>query len=104
MSEIITSEYGVALLLDNHVNRPGYVVRCVEAALTNRILDPDDAAGADDATESALLQEYLAVRETFGHRPMTNAAARARVTRAHVDAGRLSEARGSFRSNRDARA
>lgn len=104
LSEIITSEYGVALLLDNHVNRPGYVVRCVEQALANRGLAPAAAATADDATESGLLQEYLTVRETFGRTPMTNAAGRARVTRAHVDAGRLSEARESFQSNRAARA
>ncbi len=29
LAQLISSEYGVALLLDNHVNRPGYLVRSV---------------------------------------------------------------------------
>lgn len=104
LSEIVTSEYGVALLLDNHVNRPGYVVGCVAEALTDNGLTPDAAAAADDATERSVLRSYLTIRATYGKRPMTNAAGRAAVTREYLDAGRLSETRGSFRSNREARA
>lgn len=103
LSEIITSEYGVALLLDNHVNRPGYVVGCVKHALVDVGIGPDDAATADDEAERAILSSYLTIRESYGTTPMTNAKDRAAVSRRYVDNERLSEVRGSFRSNRTVR-
>ena len=43
ISEVVTSEYGVALILDNHVNRPGYVARCLKRAWDETGLgDPED--------------------------------------------------------------
>ena len=45
LGDFITSEYGVALLLDNHVNRPGYVHDCVAEALDRSNLTAADASG-----------------------------------------------------------
>ncbi len=103
LSQLITSEYGAALLLDNHVNRPGYVVGCVVRALEGLGMTAGDAAAADDATERRLLERYLEVRETFGRHPMTHARQRAEVTRKYLRDGLISDRRGSFKSNRDAR-
>ena len=33
LSALVSSEYGVGLILDNHVNRPAYVKKCLEKAL-----------------------------------------------------------------------
>jgi hypothetical protein len=33
VSDLVTSEYGVGLILDNHVNRPAYVKTCLAKAL-----------------------------------------------------------------------
>ena len=38
LNKVITSSYGVALLLDNHVNRPSWVAKCVEQAMLNAVL------------------------------------------------------------------
>ena len=95
LSKIITSEYGVALILDNHVNRPSYVAKCVAKAMS--------AAGLTDPTtwtteeESKVIQSYLTIRNTFGHSPMTDAAKRANSTTRFLTQGTISNARGSFR-------
>jgi hypothetical protein len=41
ISELITSEYGISLILDNHVNRPGYLKPCLEKAMQQaKLPDP----------------------------------------------------------------
>ncbi|HEB59788.1 MAG TPA: LysM domain-containing protein [Gammaproteobacteria bacterium] len=103
LADLVTSEYGVALLLDNHVNRPGYVDKCVAAALAQLGLSAAQLDGADTETERQLLAAYLQIRETFGASPMTDARKRAAVTTRYLDEGILSDARDSFVSNRDKR-
>ena len=99
LSDLITSEYGVALLLDNHVNRPGYVRGCVAEALERSGLTASDMAGAGDEGEQLVIRNYLDVRETFGKWPMTDARQRANVTRGYVVDGIISADRGSFVSS-----
>ncbi|MDX1433951.1 MAG: peptidoglycan-binding protein [Gammaproteobacteria bacterium] len=94
ISELVTSEYGVALLLDNHVNRPAYVSRCLEQALMEAKL-PNPARWSD-ADERKLIASYLRVREAYGRTPMTDAAKRALVTEAYLKRGVISDRRGSF--------
>lgn len=96
LSELITSEYGVALLLDNHVNRPGYVFACVGEAIRARGITPQQLTDGSSELESAVIEEYLSIRESFGKNPMTDARQRAAVTAAYRDRGEISALRGSF--------
>lgn len=101
LSEVITSSYGVALLLDNHVNRPSWVSACVELAMTVTGLT-NSPSNWTDAEEQRLIDEYLKVRETYsanGYPPMTKARERARGMMADVRNGSLSMQRGSFQVN-----
>ena len=96
LSELITSEYGMALLLDNHVNRPGYVYGCVAKALDRSNLSPADLSRGGNDEEQLVIKNYLDVRETYGKYPMTDARQRAAVTRGYVVDGIISASRGSL--------
>jgi hypothetical protein len=100
LADLIKSEYGVALLLDNHVNRPGYVRSCVAEALIRSNLSACELAAGGDAEEQRVINNYLEVRESFGRRPMTDARQRANVTRGYVVDGIISTKRSSFISGR----
>ncbi len=97
LSNIITSEYGVALLLDNHVNRPNYVKPCVQLAMERTgLFNPFNWSTAE---ESQVLTAYLNIRITYTTgtaKPMTDANTRAQKTRRYVDQGIISDRRGSF--------
>ncbi len=93
-ADFISSEYGVALLLDNHVNRPGYVAKCMLEGYKNSGLQFSDQWDTDE--EQLLIEAYLKVRKDFGKFPMTDAVKRANVTKKYVKKGLLSEERGSF--------
>jgi hypothetical protein len=97
--DLITSEYGVALLLDNHVNRPGYLRGCVAAALERSNLTAEEMARGGDEEERLVIKNYLDVRQTYGRNPMTDARQRASVTRGYVVDGIISDGRGSFVSS-----
>jgi len=97
IAELVTSEYGVGLLLDNHVNRPGYVKPCLEKAMAQTgLANPQHW---DTADERKLINAYLVIRETHGRYPMTDAAKRAAVTRRYLEDGIISDKRGSFLFN-----
>lgn len=96
LADLITSEYGVALLLDNHVNRPGYVHSCVAAALERSNLTAEELARGGDEEEQLVIKNYLDVREGYGKYPMTDARQRASVTRGYVVDGIISTNRGSL--------
>jgi len=97
IADIITSEYGVSLILDNHVNRPAYVKPCLEKAMRRTGLTDPGNWGTDQ--ERQLIEVYLEIRETHGRYPMTEANRRALVTRRYVDNGTISEERNSFLYN-----
>ena len=91
VGDYVTSEYGVALLLDQHVNRPGHVPKILARAV-------DQVGGGNPsrwgfAEEKRLIDRYLALRLRTS---MTDPAARAQRTRAAVSEGRASDERGSF--------
>lgn len=101
LNEVITSSYGVALLLDNHVNRPAWVDNCVQLAMATTGLT-DAPANWTDAEEQRLIEAYLRIREDYsenGYAPMTKARERARGMYADVRQGLLSDRRGSFQVN-----
>jgi len=99
LGDLITSEYGVALLLDNHVNRPGYVRSCVAEALGRSNLTAAEMSRGGDEEEQLVIKNYLDVRETYGKWPMTDARQRGSVTRGYVVDGIISARRGSFDSS-----
>ena len=99
LADLITSEYGVALLLDNHVNRPGYVHSCLAAALDRSNLSAEELSRGGDEEEQLVIKNYLDVRETYGRYPMTDARQRASVTRGYVVDGIISSSRGSLVSD-----
>jgi LysM repeat protein len=99
LADLITSEYGVALLLDNHVNRPGYVHSCMAAALDRSNLSAEDLSRGSDEDEQLVIKNYLDVRETYGKYPMTDARQRASMTRGYVVDGIISARRGSLVSD-----
>jgi len=94
VSELVSSQYGVALLLDQHVNRPAHVKGCLGQALNQLALG--DPGLWTTAEETRLLDAYLVIRRNFGSSPMTDSDKRAAVTRRFLDTGRLSGERGSF--------
>ena len=78
LSKLLNSEYAVGLLLDNHVNRPAWVVPCVVKAIGELGLSFNDLSNADDATEGLVIERYLQIRETYqapksSTKPMTHA-------------------------------
>jgi LysM repeat protein len=99
LADLVTSEYGVALLLDNHVNRPGYVYGCMAAALDRSNLSAQELSRGGDEEEQLVIKNYLDVRETYGKHPMTDARQRASVTRGYVVDGIISASRGSLVSD-----
>jgi hypothetical protein len=94
IADLITSEYGLGLVLDNHVNRPGYVSPCLKTAMDQTGLSDPKAWGTKE--ERLLIDTYLNVRNSYGKNPMTDAAKRAAVTQKYLNNGIISAERGSF--------
>jgi hypothetical protein len=94
IADLITSEYGTGLILDNHVNRPGYVAPCLKVAMERSGLNKPHAWGTDQ--ELHLINAYLDIRNSYGKSPMTDAAKRAAVTHQFLKNGLISAERGSF--------
>jgi N-acetyl-anhydromuramyl-L-alanine amidase AmpD len=90
----LTSELGVALVLDEHVNRPGHVPGTLSDALTGlgQLAQRDPADWTTD-DEARLIEAYLAARAKTS---MTDSDGRATRIKACVTNDTLSEARGSF--------
>lgn len=95
VADYITSQYGVALLLDQHVNRPGHVHKILEQAIDRfyrqgRSKTPESWSIAD---ELHLLDIYLELRHQTS---MTDSRQRAQRTLDAVRVGLASDQRGSF--------
>ena len=104
LSQILSSEFAVALLLDHHVNRPSHVIPCVADAIARSRLTPAQVAQGSTDNEALIIQNYLTLRETFGGTSaMTKSRERAELARQSITTGNLSPQRFSFRSNRQSR-
>jgi len=97
IADLVTSEYGMGLILDNHVNRPGYIKPCLVKAMDQTGLSDPPTWGTSEERE--LIDAYLKIRENHGRYPMTDAAKRAAVTKKYLDNGIISDERGSFHYN-----
>jgi hypothetical protein len=93
IANYVSSEYGVALILDEHVNRPGNVPGTLAKAV-NQLGSPDPTNWTD-ADEQKLLGSYLQFRAQTS---MTDSTARADHIQQAVAQGLASDKRGSFQS------
>jgi hypothetical protein len=92
ISAWLTSEQGIALVLDEHVNRPGHVPDTLEAAIGRLGAKPDPTKWGT-AEEARLIEIYCDEREKTN---MTDPDKRAgRIADCVLD-GTLSDIRGSF--------
>jgi hypothetical protein len=104
LSQLLSSEYAVALLLDQHVNRPSHVIGCVADAIARSGLTPTRIANSSTDNEAVIIQNYLTLRETYGGvNAMTKSRERANLIRQEIVKSNLSTQKFSFRSNRQAR-
>ncbi|MBR7619844.1 hypothetical protein JKL49_10635 [Phenylobacterium sp. 20VBR1] len=87
----LTSEQGVALVLDEHVNRPGHVPGTLTAALAK--IGAHDPAGWQTADEARLIAAYVLARKATN---MTDPIKRAERIADAVNQNTLSADRGSF--------
>ncbi|WP_432787794.1 hypothetical protein [Novosphingobium rhizosphaerae] len=93
VADWLSSELGVALLLDEHVNRPGHVPGTLAQAINQLSADQRDCTAWQPAQERALVDAYLAQRATT---TMTHAKERGEAILVLARAGKLSDQRGSF--------
>jgi len=92
VSDLVTSEYGVGLILDQHVNRPAHVKSCLAEAL--KVTGLRNPRGWSTEDERTLIEAYLKVRISTS---MTDPEKRARVTKKYLTNGTISDRRGSFK-------
>lgn len=95
VGDYVSSEYGVALLLDQHVNRPAHVPGTLARAVSALVaqLGADAPQGWQDAQEQQLLTLYLQKRAQTS---MTDSDGRAKKILDAVRAGLASDKRGSY--------
>lgn len=95
VSDYISSQVGVAHLLDEHVNRPGHVPGTLRSAIQNYIASTGkaDPARWTSSDERAVILGYLALRHNTN---MTASAERAKRITDRVKSKLLSDERGSF--------
>jgi hypothetical protein len=93
LSEWLTSECGIALVLDEHVNRPGHVPGTLEDAIANLPDTAPDPTSWSTDDEKALVKAYIEARNDTN---MTKPAERASAIETCVNGGTLSDERGSF--------
>ncbi len=99
IDQLVTSEYGVALLLDHHVNRPGHLMNVkntkdvVGEALQLAKLENKNPTSWTTRDEMKLLESYIPLRTKY---KMTHGQDRADKILKRVKDGKLSQERGSF--------
>ncbi len=104
ISQILSSEFAVALLLDHHVNRPSHVIGCIANAIARSGLTATKISQNSSDNEALLIQNYLTERETYGGtNAMTKSRERAELIRQAIATRNLSPQRFSFHSNRQSR-
>ena len=97
IADFVSSEFGVALILDEHVNRPGHVPGTLAGAV-NQFISTPGKSNPDtwtDQDEHKLMDIYIQRRNLTN---MTDSQNRADRIRAAVTAGLASDKRGSFQS------
>ncbi len=101
--DLITSEYGMCLILDHHVNRPGHLTRkkigkkdILGQAMVKAGLQNTDPSSWTTTEEMKLISAYLPLRYASS---MTHSRERAAKIKKYADKGLLSSDRRSFRAS-----
>lgn len=96
VADYVNSEFGVALILDQHVNRPGHVPGTLSRAVDKFVaqIGTDKPETWTDAEEKKLLNIYIELRAGTS---MTDSTKRANVIRKAVTDGLASDKRGSYK-------
>lgn len=96
VADYVSSEFGVALILDQHVNRPGHVPGTLSRAVDKFVaqIGTDKPETWTDADEKQLLNIYIDLRAGTS---MTDSTKRANVIRKAVTDGLASDKRGSYK-------
>jgi hypothetical protein len=97
IAAFVSSEFGVALILDEHVNRPGHVPSTLGGAVDQFITSTgkSDPTTWNNQDEASLLNIYIQRRS---HTNMTDSNDRANRIRQAVTNGLASDQRGSFQA------
>lgn len=97
IADFVNSEFGVALILDEHVNRPGHIPGTLATAVHQFITSTgnNDPTTWTDQDEASLLNIYIQHRNNTS---MTDSNNRANRIRQAVADGLTSDERGSFQS------
>lgn len=102
IGDLITSEYGLCLILDHHVNRPGHLMSyrigkkdILGQAMKKAALDNTKPRDWTTKEEEALIKAYLPLRYASS---MTHSKERALKIKNYLDKGRLSAERFSYQS------
>lgn len=97
LGDYITSEYGIAQLLDQHVNRPSHLLPTLRKAIDSLEdkLDIDNPDAWGDVEERRVLDAYLAFRKQTS---MTDSVQRADRIKHQLQTGVISASRGSFQA------
>jgi hypothetical protein len=97
IADFVSSEFGVALILDEHVNRPGHIPGTLAGAVNQFITSTgkSDPATWTDQDEASLLNIYIQRRNNTNMNDSNNRANRIRQA---VNNGLASDKRGSFQS------
>jgi hypothetical protein len=95
LGDFVSSEFGVALILDQHVNRPGHVPSTLAAAVSQfiSVTGKSDPTTWTDEDEAKVLNIYIQRRNSTS---MTDSQNRADRVRQAVNNGLASDKRGSF--------
>ncbi len=95
IADFVNSEFGVALILDEHVNRPGHIPGTLANAVNQFIAatGKSDPSTWNDQDEESLLNKYINIRNGTS---MTDSNNRANRIRQAVANGLASDKRGSF--------
>ncbi len=95
IADFVSSEFGVALILDEHVNRPGHIPGTLANAVNQFIAasGKSDPSTWNDQDEAGLLNKYINIRNGTS---MTDSNNRANRIRQAVANGLASDKRGSF--------
>jgi peptidoglycan hydrolase-like protein with peptidoglycan-binding domain len=93
VADYVSSEVGVALLFDQHVNRPGHVLSTLTQAVSDLASVLGDPTNWNTEGEQQFLDRYLAIRHTTSMTDSRKRAAQIRQLAGTV----VSAERGSFR-------
>jgi peptidoglycan hydrolase-like protein with peptidoglycan-binding domain len=93
VADYVSSEVGVALIFDQHVNRPGHVLGTLTQAVTDLTPELGDPANWDTEVEQRFLDRYLTLRHATSMTDLRKRAAQIRQLAGSV----VSAQRGSFR-------